>query len=722
MTKKRLKAALSVLLCVSLMAGWLALPVSAAGDLEIEAHFSESGTIGGAEALGDAIIVPGNPADFVVSISVKNLAKSPMFYTLDLWQMIGIYDPVTEEVLDTEDVFNGTYGQDGVDIKLPVKGSVPSAWAAYDNEVVRDYFNSFLDATKPLPWVFFLVRKGQGGDPDEYVFSDPSTIGSVFFKPSGSAASTLPWMTGNPDEHFKTPAKELLPGEEDVYELHFAWPWERGFTKAERDDWNKNIDSLYGELAASFYYDYSNSLGLYTYDEPKDPDGLGGLYLVNWFEYEVIAEVANAIVTFDAESDAAPGDWKFPLNESLSSVTDGITGKYPEGLPDPGPNKTTGDAFHCWAFEDPDKGLILLDGAADFAFRARPGAAETDAYGPYAFPELHGDYVFPLIAVYKKAMTVQLEVDDEFFPLETPYLYKWDSITNEEPPSPPAPPDAPAKAGHVFKGWFLILEDGTEIAWADVDFSDPEAYGTYGIKTNGEGVYPFVFSAVYEEFSEPSPPPLKVKVKVGTEFYPSDNPYLYEWDPAVDEGSPAPPAQPAPPAKESHAFDNWYLVQADGTKTAWGSVDFSDPEKYGLEADAEGVYTFVFSAYYTADEPEPEPDCEFPWWPLILGGGGLIGGAVIVGGLTIPWLIALPILPLLLMLGGKIISKDDLLPKKDKPVEKPADPDKEPGEDYVPPPKTGESNAWLLVPLCMMSLAGLGMLVLRRRREEEALA
>jgi len=114
---------------------------------------------------------------------------------------------------------------------------------------------------------------------------------------------------------------------------------------------------------------------------------------------------------------------------------------------------------------------------------------------------------------------------------------------------------------------------------------------------------------------------------------------------------------------------------------------------------------YVCDLYAKYKAPPGPDDCDFPWWLLPLGGIGLLGaGGVAIAGMTLPWLIALPLLPVLLLLGGKII--------KDRPAK----------QEIITPPKTGEGGAWELLPLAGIGLAGAWLVVLRRRREEEVLA
>jgi len=146
---------------------------------------------------------------------------------------------------------------------------------------------------------------------------------------------------------------------------------------------------------------------------------------------------------------------------------------------------------------------------------------------------------------------------------------------------------------------------------------------------------------------------------------------------------------PTPDAPANKVFVGWKYFDGTDWVAVGNNFPFSEAREY--------VFVAVFETL-----PEQD-DCDIPWWPFALGGVGLLGaGGVAIAGMTLPWLVALPLLPILLLCGGKILSK-----------EKPAD-----CKEIIMPPKTGEDTTWALLPIAGIGLAGAWLVLLRRRREE----
>ena len=608
MKKKTWKAALAVLLCVSMMAGWLAMPAGAVGHGSVVPDVIDpiikTGTyVGSADiegATGNIMASTSTTWPF----SVVNGTSMPMKYTMSFQQGWAIVCHACGEELNPADVFSGKYND--------------PPWLS----MIADDWDLMADGSVKMPFLMYLTLKGQGGDPDELLIGDSSK--SITGSRGGSRnLDEDPWVHfGVHESEQFFPAERLVqPNSAEQFELNWAWPYDR--TQAAGDpDWNdldnwlndffEGVEDSFHNCCEPYYY------GIWSPFDPKHPDDTmggkdnkGGLGTYYWLEYKIDAEFPKVNIYFPAEvKDAGTTPWVVEAHETVADAVGGGK-KYP-ALPTM-PKNAQDKEFDHWV-------LVWED---DEGVTQRTKVTEGLAFNPT-------DY--------------NLEFDDAAF------------------------------------------------------------------------VYKMNWEPVYK-----SSPPVVIKVKVGADPYPTDAPYEYTWEPA-DGGEPNPPRpSPNPAAPEGEVFDGWYLELSDGTKIPWDDVDFTDPEKYGLTPDDEGVYTFVFSASFKkAGEPEPEPDCEFPWLPLILGGGGLIGGAVVIGGLTLPWLIALPLLPILLLLGGKIIGKADI--QKPGIKEKPKDDGKKPDDGGVLPPKTGDSHVWALVSLGMLSAAGLGMFLLRRRREEEELA
>jgi len=154
------------------------------------------------------------------------------------------------------------------------------------------------------------------------------------------------------------------------------------------------------------------------------------------------------------------------------------------------------------------------------------------------------------------------------------------------------------------------------------------------------------------------------------------------------------------PAGESVDFTlewvwDYYLNNTrDGVDTNWGIES--------RERDGDLEYEAVLHFYIEADNSNPQ----FPWW--MLGVAALIGGGVVLGGLTLPWWLALPAVPVLLLLGWRLCGNRLCRPEKE-------------AKDIVSPPKTGDDWTMALSAGAGMAMASLAMAALLRRRKKEAL-
>lgn len=169
----------------------------------------------------------------------------------------------------------------------------------------------------------------------------------------------------------------------------------------------------------------------------------------------------------------------------------------------------------------------------------------------------------------------------------------------------------------------------------------------------------------------------------------------------------------------------------------WDSPEISAADSaLGVLSASDGLqYKAELKFYVTADElPNPPPDDDCGLCKLLTGlgvGKLVIGtGGLIIGGLTLPWLTALPLLPVLLLLscclhGGQDCPPPDCPPEPTR-VTEPADPSR--GGDTAPddlgpfkPPNTGDSwNAALLAGLGIVLASGIMIEALRRRKRENS--
>lgn len=807
--KKLWKSMLAVLVSVSLIAGWFALPVSAAGpDAVLDEYFTATETRSGLldiEGLFGAPIVPGDPVDMVFQFTIKNdHPHLPMKYTLNFADMMGIIDNATDSILDPDDVFSGAYGQGGVTIITP-SATFPLVPAQHTNSWVQTEFMKFYDGTKQLPWMTYLVRTDDSAE----LHADPSTI--VFLHNDG-VQSTIPWHEGFNGQTYGTgelagDKRVLLPGAQETYELHFGWPYERNVSGG-TSWWDTNIDSMFGRITGDFLFSYMNSQGNYlTYGPPswypgQSQAGDGGLYPGNWIEYQITAEYPPIVVEY--EVDGAP--YGTPWNSESDGWPLALLGVPPKTAFIPG----------GWMFTPPGGGPDLNSGSVDF----------TDPLLYGIVPNTAGEYVFKLVAVYTPDVpsqaTVKFAMDDagtipctfvkmpSTFPspvnvgttvadngsLPKPdapankvfagWKYfdgaKWVAVGNDFPfsaakeyvfvavfePSPPVKvqvqvngqlmagtpfawesSELPLTVEQKLKALGLYdplvgTEDGKKLVFIPPnDKANPLEVGTdaihwddpasYGLAADASGIYTFLLEAR----SDSSPADYK-GIDTLVRFFLDENapptPYIATgttpytaWVKAYDTvagqtgaGKAFPIGLPVPPARaDGWVFDHWEYVKRDsatGAAAARSTVTAAfqfDPRAVALNLPTRTglslpVVTGYDEDYYVCDlyavykaPPAPVDDGGIPWWPFAALGAG---GVVVIGGLTLPWLAALPLLPVLLLCGGKLLLKE-------KPAQgKAAEPAKV--------PKTGEDDAWLAVPFAAICLAGLGLILVRRRREE----
>jgi len=140
---------------------------------------------------------------------------------------------------------------------------------------------------------------------------------------------------------------------------------------------------------------------------------------------------------------------------------------------------------------------------------------------------------------------------------------------------------------------------------------------------------------------------------------------------------------------------DYYVNNArDGVDTNWGIES--------RERDEDLEYEAVLQFYIEADDSA----WSFPWWVLVVT--AVVGGGVVLGSLTLPWWLALPALPVLLLLGWRLCGNRLCRPEKE-------------AADIVSPPKTGDDWTMVLPAGAGMAMASLAMAAMLRRRKKEAL-
>jgi len=683
--KKLCKSVLSALLCVCLIAGCLILPVWAAPALVVfETGDFPGGTCSDEGELpifeGTQIIYPGEKSGsydaFRLTFDIGNDAIVPMKYTITFWHEMLIWDNENDEILDADDVFKAW--ADG--------GRWDGATTTAILNANRTRYDNFATGVTPLPQLFYLLDGG-GND---VIVGDKTTITGWVGSNHVVPLTASPWVGGAQGVAHSTTIRTVAPAGRDTLDFYWLWPYERFEPSGSGNTtyWDQ-IDTNIGVLGTFLAYHCKNNKGNVK-SSPTDP--IGGLGFYYWVKYKIEASIPQVKVGFytDAALSANIANWVVTPGMTLAEVLADMTG-FPAYtvLPTAPAKDADGNAFLHWAYYN---GAAWVQVPDTFPF-STAGTTLNGAGTLYEEIKLRAIYDTP----EEPAIVVKYVVDGA--PYGTPWNLK-DGV-------PLVLAAVPPKTDFDPDGWRFTPPNAAPGAPPlnanDVDFTNP---ALYGIALNADGEYVYELVAAYRPKSVGPPVNVVVMVNVGT----PDEDTIYTWL----SSSGVPLHLPDVPPKAGSTPVGWFFeytdpndgrkkkvrVQPDGT-----GVDFTDPESYGLAANANGIYTFLLTPEYT---PVVTPGPELPSWLLPVGGVVLFGaGGLTIGGLTLPWLLALPLLPLVLFGGGALLNK--VIPAIRTTT----------GTKIVPPPKTGEGDALLLLPLALMCFAGLGLVPFLLRRREE---
>ena len=828
--KKLWKPMLAVLLSMSLIAGWLALPASALGPgtttLAIGANtwvldapaktitfnaadFSAKGVYTGTSRgfvfhehdPGSYDFTGNTVAD--IDLGIVNNTGLPLAYTTKFWMdMVLIDETVSLDPLDPSVVYSSaspyfTPSYSGATAGYlwgPVNPS-PFRAGAYPFQRELDIFNYFDSGALKFPHAFFVEKfvdktidrtlvsppviqgtdclalvslastntaakyhngpfksfnmQGSGPSPAQMVLPTENLPPAAPLPPVAPAAydslsGTIPAAAGSADDYlfhfiqpFEKPRFELpdhpsgLPGSGGWTTGHYpaidsvrTWSW-----AASGWYWWDVIDTQLEDMKYSLKTNFKNSLGFTRTGHsltPQPTSATGGIDLSYrvWYEIEATVQAVVKFTTDDAGT--------LPCTFTSGAVTlpipnwevDVDTQVKDEGAL-PTPDAPAGQHFVNWKYFDGANWVIVDD---DFEF----DTAKVYVFVANFAPDTPTD---------PEPVRVQVKVNGQLFPSGQPFL--WDSSvdTSKTVEQKLAEEQLLSLIEGMKDGKLWLIpkgQQGNPANWLEVgvdtiDWNDPEHYDVDKV----DGVYTFYLVAENQ-----------VGIDTLVRFFLDDGttatrtPYIktgetdpYEaWVRAYDtvagqsgagkvfpaEGLPTPP-----PKADGSVFSHWVYVLTPvggGTPTRIEvKPDFQfDPRAIALNlpkrTDFNPALPLVANrddAYYVCDlyaEYKPAtvtpPGSSCPWWLIPLAGILPLGGGVVIAGMTLPWLIALPVLPILLLCGGKLISRE-------KPAEK---------KEIVTPPKTGENSMWALLPLAGIGLAGAWLVVLRRRREEEEYA
>ncbi|MCL1951511.1 MAG: hypothetical protein FWF60_01655, partial [Oscillospiraceae bacterium] len=557
-----------------------------------------------------------------VDLGIVNNTGVPMTYTIKFWNGVALQDRLGKDgtIADNNQFVDPAVVFDPSGPYAPTVSGYTTAFVARDREVY-DYFNMGLEGHEahPLPFLFYLDAKGSTastyyggigtmGDPDparppwnpgtQPLPIADNTTSIRFYRSPGGGLNSPNFRTG-PFKPFKA------QGNVQNNSIHF---------------WGApgDYDSCSGSLAAA-----AGTKDEYTFH-------------YGW--------------PYERNSDGLPSAFNFSKYPKMNFFSSG--GMLPASI---------GYYDYYWDLVDTAIGGLVMDinatfytiytgglGARLLRYFYNNSAGTPSTLGADSAVYDVGGVALRYWVKYEIVATVIPQLQVGFYTNEalTAKIDTWvvnPGITLDDPAFPyPALPTAPPKDadGNDFLYW--AYKNGAN--WVKVP--DDYLFDTAGTTLNTAGtLYEEIkLRAIYDTAVTPPGPPVNVvvMVNVGT----PDEDTIYTWL----SSSGVPLHLPDVPPKAGSTPVGWFFeytdpndgrkkkvrVQPDGT-----GVDFTDPESYGLAANANGIYTFLLTPEYT---PVVTPGPELPSWLLPVGGVVLFGaGGLTIGGLTLPWLLALPL-------------------------------------------------------------------------------